>query len=107
MEFEPTPTDTVPMKTAFRILTVGVTLLVASATLWGVLGFGDCAGWKGTGTCPRTPFWDWQIFQIAFFGFVPLVLAIRIRRGRVVRALIEGGVVAALVATLVVVATAS
>ncbi len=38
----------------------------------GMLGtaviFGDCAGWKGTGTCPRTPFWDWEVFGVAAGG---------------------------------------
>ncbi len=50
----------------------GLLLILVAVFGAGMLGtaviFGDCAGWKGTGTCPRVPFWDWEVFRVAAGG---------------------------------------
>ncbi len=58
------------------LIRIAQTLAVGAAFLFGVavwvlaVTFGDCAGWKGTGTCPRVPFWDWEVFRLGFLAAV-------------------------------------
>lgn len=78
-----------------RALLVFVSVAFAVAALSLTFIFGDCAGWKGTGTCPRDPLWDWEVFRLAFAAGVVPVAAIRSRRGRLMRTAVEacaGGV---------------
>ncbi len=93
------------MKQALRVLGIIVTSVMAFAALGLAFTFGDCAGWKGTGTCPRSPLWDWEVFNIVFLGAMPLVVAVRLARTRVLRTLVEASVTAAVVAAAVVAIT--
>ncbi len=83
---------------------VGAAMLAVAAT------FGDCAGWKGTGTCPRVPFWDWEVFRIAFGGgAVPVAVSwfvVKPSRRRLAHALVVGLLSGAAVGSLVVLITA-
>lgn len=105
MEPRPNGADTHGMKKAIRALGVIATSVVALGALGLAFTFGDCAGWKGTGTCPRNPLWDWEVFNIVFLGTMPVVIAIRLARTRVLRTLIEAAVAAAVVAAAVVAIT--
>jgi hypothetical protein len=83
-------------------------IFVSVAFSVGALGlafvFGDCAGWKGTGTCPRDPLWDWEVFRLAGAAGAAPVAAIRTRRGRLAKAAVEacaGGVLLGVVVVLI------
>ena len=67
--------------------------------------FGSCEGWKGTGTCPRVPLWDWEVFWFGFWAGVLPAIAMRFGRNRLVRGAVEGLVAGALLGSVVVVAT--
>lgn len=77
------------MAKAIRVLAVVVATATAFALLaWGFV-FGRCEGWKGTGTCPRVPLWDWEMFWIVVWAGVLPTFALRVRRDRLLRSVAE------------------
>jgi hypothetical protein len=77
------------MAKVFRVLAVIATTLVSFFLLGLAYTFGRCEGWKGTGTCPRVPLWDWEIFWIAFWAGVFPAAALRLRTDHVLRGTVE------------------
>ncbi len=101
-------------RVAWLIIRVGLSvasLAVGLAMVGAALTFGDCAGWKGTGTCPRVPWWDGEVFRIASLGAaIPVALirwAMAPSRRRAGRALLESLVTGAATGLLVVAITAA
>ncbi|MGF1665766.1 MAG: hypothetical protein ACFCVC_05785 [Acidimicrobiia bacterium] len=87
-----------------RALFVFVAVVFSVGALGLAFIFGDCAGWKGTGTCPRDPLWDWEVFRLGFAAGVAPVSAVRSRKGRLMRATVEavaGGVLLGAVVVLI------
>lgn len=84
---------------------VGAAMLAVAVT------FGDCAGWKGIGTCPRVPFWDWEVFRIAFGGgAVPVSVSwfiVKPSRRRLAHAIVAGLMSGVAVGSVVVLITAA
>ncbi len=93
------------MARALRFVVSAAALVVSLGLLWWTEAFGSCEGWKGTGTCPRDPMWDLEVFRLAFFaGFLPAV-SIRFKPSRWMRSLAEAAAVGAAVGGLMVVIT--
>ncbi len=93
------------MAKVIRVLAVLATSVVALFMLGLVFAFGTCEGWKDTGTCPRDPLWDWEVFWLGFWAGVLPTLALRLGRGRIVRGSIEAIVIGPALASLLVVIT--
>jgi hypothetical protein len=98
-------TDHDVMAKAIRLLAVILTTVVALFLLWMASVFGSCEGWKGTGTCPRVPLWEWEVFWLGFWAGVFPAAAIRLGRNRLVRGLGEALTVGVLLGAAMVVAT--
>ena len=93
------------MAKAIRVAAVVLATTVAAFLLGTVSIFGSCEGWKGTGTCPRVPLWDSEVFWFGFWAGALPAMAMRLGRNRLVRALVEGLAIGALLGPVVVVAT--
>ncbi len=111
MEETPTPKAVRIARVVVQTVLILASVSVGLAMLAAAVVFGDCAGWKGAGTCPRVPFWDWEVFRIAFAGgALPVAVtrfAIKPNRNRLLRAVAEGVAAGLLVGALVVAATAT
>ena len=93
------------MVQAIRVLAIILTTAVALFLLGMASVFGSCEGWKGTGTCPRVPLWDWEVFWLGFWAGVFPTTAIRIGRNRLIRTLAEALAAGILLGAAMVVAT--
>ncbi len=82
-------TDAGRMARLIRVLAVILTTGIALLLLFWAYAFGRCQGWKGTGTCPRVPLWDWEMFWIVFWAGVLPTIALRLVRHRLLRTLVE------------------
>ena len=88
-----------------RALAVTVTTGIALLMLFWAFTFGRCEGWKGTGTCPRVPLWDWETFWIVFWAGVLPTIAVRVKRHRLLRTAAEAVVAGVTLGAIVVVVT--
>lgn len=93
------------MARVIRVLAILLTTATASLLLLWASVFGRCEGWKGTGTCPRVPFWTWETFWIAFWSGVLPTFALRVRRHRLFRTTAEALGMGVALGSIVVVAT--
>ena len=97
--------DAVSMARVIRVVAVIVITGSALVLLSWAYAFGRCEGWKGTGTCPRVPFWDWETFWIAFWAGVFPTIALRVERRRLLRTTAEALGVGVALGSIVVVGT--
>lgn len=98
--------DAGDMAKLIRVLAVTLTTGVALLMLYWAYVFGRCEGWKGTGTCPRVPLWDWEMFWIVFWAGVLPTIALRVQRHRLLRTAVEALAAGATLGAIVVIATA-
>ena len=97
--------DAVPMAKYVRWAVVVLTSAVSLVLLWLASALGSCEGWKGTGSCPRVPLWEWEVFWIGFWAGLFPVAALRLGRARLLRGMFEAAASGAAVGALLVVLT--
>ncbi len=93
------------MARVIRVLAVVITTVFSFFLLGVAYAFGRCEGWKGTGTCPRVPLWDWEVFWIAFWAGMLPTIALRLRRYRLLRTAAEAIGAGVVLGAIVVVIT--
>ncbi len=97
--------DDEPMAKVIRTLAAIVATAVSLVLVYWAYAFGRCQGWKGTGTCPRDPLWDWEMFRLVFAAGVLPIVALRVRRHRLLRTACEAAGAGVILGAAIVVIT--